>query len=537
MNAYVQTAVERWFQGWSYLIAPARDGGLLNYLFQTVPSTQSGRSTLLQLANSTRTTFWSDLFIPLLLRPVQSVSVYQIINPSPTSLQAIQSHPRHVFDMLLLAGMLFLCAFVISVSTVGLACCCWWEHCTCIRVKRKSKLTVDRLQQLNQQPKFSVGSVREALHNTNVRTTIHPAQLRRDSESTTSQDLYINCQKFKHGHPADSPAVVRSSPITIQARSNLETRRPLTNLGRERKQYLRRKSHIENPEKCCHYALLFSNIFLLLLLIPCLTLAFYTMDSLFQVTNPSASGTQSPATIRVAVMTLMREMVTFMQDAVFQGEREMNRTVGILQNISKMNAYVQTAVERWFQGWSYLIAPARDGGLLNYLFQTVPSTQSGRSTLLQLANSTRTTFWSDLFIPLLLRPVQSVSVYQIINPSPTSLQAIQSHPRHVFDMLLLAGMLFLCAFVISVSTVGLACCCWWEHCTCIRVKRKSKLTVDRLQQLNQQPKFSVGSVREALHNTNVRTTIHPAQLRRDSESTTSQDLYINVSPLITIDSS
>ncbi|KAF7260447.1 hypothetical protein EG68_02174 [Paragonimus skrjabini miyazakii] len=335
MNVSAQTAIERWFHEWSNVIAPARDGGLLNYIFQAVPSTQPGRSTLLQLADSTRTAFWSDLFIPLLFGSVQSVDVYQVINPSPTSLQTIQSHPRHVLDMLLLAGVLLLCMFVISVSTIALACCCWWERCTCVSVKRKSKLTVGRLQQLNQQPKFSVGSVREALHNMNVRTTTYPKQLRRDSESTTSQDLYINCPKFKHSHPEDSPAVLRSSPITIQARSNLETRRPLSPLGQDRKQYLRRKSHIQNPEKCSHYALLSFNILFLLLLIPCLTLAFYTMDSLFQMSNPSAIDTQSSVTIRVAVMTLMREMVTFMQDTVRQGEREMNRTVGILQNISK----------------------------------------------------------------------------------------------------------------------------------------------------------------------------------------------------------
>ncbi|KAF5401922.1 hypothetical protein PHET_04663 [Paragonimus heterotremus] len=335
MDFSAQTGVERWFHGWSNVIAPARDGGLLNYLFQVVPPTGPGRSTLLKLADSTRTTFWSDLLISLLLRPVQSVDVYQVVSPSPASLQTIQSHPRHVLDMLLLAGMLLLIGFVVSVSTIALACCCWWEHFSCVSVKRKSKLTVSRLQQLNQQPQFSVGSVREALHNPNVRTTTRPKQLKRDSESTTSENLYINCPKFKHNQPADSPAVVRSSPITIQARSNLESRLPLTPLGQDRKQYLRRKSHIQNPEKCCHYTLLFCNILFLLLLIPCLTLAFYTMDSLFQMSNPSASGTQSPITIRVAVMTLMREMVTFMQDTVRQGEREMNRTVGILQNVSK----------------------------------------------------------------------------------------------------------------------------------------------------------------------------------------------------------
>ncbi|KAF8569365.1 hypothetical protein P879_00716 [Paragonimus westermani] len=334
MNASVQTVIERWFQGWSNLIAPARDGGLLNYIFQVVPSTQAGGSALLQLADSTKATFWSDLFIPLLLTPVQSVSVYQVINPSPASLQAIQSHPRHVLDMLLFAGMLLLFAFVLSVATIGLTCCCWWEHCNCVSVKRKSKLTVGHLQQLGQQPKFSVGSVRQALHNANSRTPIQTKQLRRDSESTASQDLYINCPKFRHCHPADLPELLCSSPTTIQARSNLGSRRSLTSLGQEKKQYLRSKSHTRNPDHYSHYTLLLFNILFLLLLIPCLTLAFYTMDSLFQMSNPSATGTQ--VTIQAAVMTLMQDMVTFMQDTIRQGEREMNRTVGILQNVTKV---------------------------------------------------------------------------------------------------------------------------------------------------------------------------------------------------------
>lgn len=174
---------------------------------------------------------------------------------------------------------------------------------------------------------------------------------------------------------------------------------------------------------------------------------------------------------------------------------------------------VERALSEWanaFQRVSNLVAPAVDGGILNYAFEPV---SVDNVTLLKVPDVSSID-WLSLLRNVLVSSSQDLRVYEVLQPDvdPTGIKAdeVRSKHRQVLVMLILCCLILVLAFMFSLATTCISCCCWSHSCCSCRGRGRRGNTRGytaqprgNLNDLTRRDNLSIGPVRAPLHQVNA----------------------------------
>ncbi|CAL8090268.1 unnamed protein product [Calicophoron daubneyi] len=326
MTTTLQLILEERFKKLGDVVAPAHDGGILNYIFEPV---SINSTTLLRLSKTSNPYYYSDVFKQILTYDIQSLDVFKVLVNSST-LKEVQSKPRQVLTMLCIAVIILIIIFSFAVGSVIISCCCWKRRSGCGGNSSRDPDGIfgRKVKARNALP-LSVGSARGALYLTQSKGSKLRDQGGVQVISIAYSDLYIKDPAVnggagewkKYAYTDADPyndnffdASLSSSEGNLSIIGDGSQNR-LCKPSKHASKVLGRKARLEADHQGLSVA-----IFLVITIFTALnTLSFYSMDQLYKYSRPTPTYLQDVMNLNKTVGGILRNMIKFVDTAVTQG--------------------------------------------------------------------------------------------------------------------------------------------------------------------------------------------------------------------------
>ncbi|CAH8649123.1 unnamed protein product [Dicrocoelium dendriticum] len=326
MSTTIQQFLTSCFWRLRDVVAPAHDMGLLNYLLEPVNSTDPEGLTFLKLSQYIENRTWVPLLEGMLLQSVQNLDVFRVItNNDLMAEQAIRRQPRQMMALLMICAIFILVTFMVSIGTIFTACCFWRDRLGCSECQRKTCPKPSTAKGMNE-PACFMDSARAVLDNTSA--SFETSQLdagANRSPSTTSSDFYVNVTaEYRNVTGHSDQTDVSTSGYELDPVRRHPSKDPIL------KDKHSNTSGPEKRDKILHYLYLSAQLLLTLLILGFLILQFYSMGSVFELSNPLRSDGPS---LKTAVTNATNSIYLFLEQMIEQGENETDKLLANVKDL------------------------------------------------------------------------------------------------------------------------------------------------------------------------------------------------------------